>query len=327
MLAAGLGFTNIVGGPGLSTDSLAASESLVRAAGRTWNRVTCAPGETPPLSAYTSASTPQQVALSFGFPGDYLSGLPVEFSWPVRPSTLAASDFRIELSDGRTVAPDQAAIYPNAQYNERSTVVLFGRFGNRLPQTNPMSVYPVKTSVVASPRALQLVGPHDRLVKAVGLSATSTTTPYDDPDQHTGPRLVAAKLSRMSTLGRGAPAPLATALPNDGVALYGQAAKFRLRLYTSGGFSPDGVRAVFPTEFSRYFRLRARGRHGRTVMLTRTGVDYHLGGGIVRILGLANLGHKQWHLLQPRRTRERPDPWHPLHRARSSAATERDRCD
>jgi hypothetical protein len=295
MLAAGLGFTNIVGVPGLSTDDLAGSESRVRTAGGTWNQIDCATGETAPLGAYTSASTPQQVALSFGLPGAYLDGLPVEFSWPVRPSTLTADDFRITLNTGRTVAPQQAAVFPNAEYNERSTVVLFGKFGNRLPQSDPNAVYPVKTEVVKTAHPLQLVGPRDRLVNAVGVHATSDTTPYDDPAQRTGPRLLAAKLTRMSTRGEGAPAPFSAALPNDGVALYGQAAKFRLRVLTSGGFSPDGVRAVYPTEFSRYFRLQARGPHGRTVLLTRTNLDYRLPGGTVRILGLADLGRKQSH--------------------------------
>lgn len=97
----------------------------------------------------------------------------------------------------------------------------------------------------------------------------------------------------MSTRGESAPPPFQSALPNDGVALYGRAAKFRLRVYTSGGFSPDGVRAVYPTDFARYFRLVARGAHGRTVLLSRTGVAYHLPGGTVRILGLADLGRKQ----------------------------------
>lgn len=298
MLAAGLGFTNIVGVPGLSTSDLAASEARVRAAGGTWNRVRCAPGETPPVSAYTSASTPQQVALAFGYPATRADGLPVEFSWPIRPSTLDATDFRVTLSDGQTVTPQLAAVYPNAEYNERSTVVLFGHFGNRLAPPNRRAVYPIRTTVVRGATNLELVGPRDRLISAVGMSASSRTTPYQHnrrPSEWTGPHLVAAKLTRLSARGEGAPPGFRSVMPNDGVALYGKAAKFRLRLFTSGGFSPDGVRSLFPTDFSRYFRLRARGAHDRTVLLTRTGVNYRLPGGVVRILGLADLGRKQAH--------------------------------
>jgi hypothetical protein len=37
-------------------------------------------------------------------------------------------------------------------------------------------------------------------------------------------------------------------------ALYGDEAQFRLRVYIRGGMTADGVRAVFPTDFSRFFR-------------------------------------------------------------------------
>src|SRR3954447_1341846 len=90
MMAAGLGFTNIVGVPGITADDLAGSEDTVRAVGGAWNAVACATGETPGLNAYTSASTPEAVALTFGFPTTLSAGLPVEFSWPILPSTLEA---------------------------------------------------------------------------------------------------------------------------------------------------------------------------------------------------------------------------------------------
>jgi hypothetical protein len=81
-------------------------------------------------------------------------------------------------------------------------------------------------------------------------------------------------------------------LPNDGVALYGDAAQYRLRMYTSGGFSPDGVAGVLPTEYSRYFRIHVQNANGETVYLTETGVDYPVDGGTIRVIGLADLGEK-----------------------------------
>lgn len=276
MLAAGLGFTNIIGVPGLSTDDLAKSENLVRQAGGAWNHVDCAAGVTPKLSAYTSASTPQAVAIAYGSPTTNADGLPVEFSWPVRPSTVAPDDFRVTLSNGSTVTPLLASIYPNAEYDERSVVVLFGKFGNRA------SVYPVRTRVV---RRLQLVGLKGRIVSAVGMSAKSTSSPYSAG--RTGPHLVGAKLSRLSAKGESAPKPFSGALPNSGSALYGSQGKFRLRVYTTGGFSPDGVRAVFPTEFSRYFRL-----HAGNVLIAKAEKTYRVAGHPLRVLGLADLGKK-----------------------------------
>ena len=283
MMAAGLGFTNIVGVPGLTADDLTRSEALVRRAGGAWNPVECSPGTS--LAPWTSASTPQQVAVAYGGPIVNGDGLPVEFSWPVRPSTVDPSDFRVTLNTGDVVTPQLASIYPNAEYNERSVVVLFGRFGNRLPASDPKSVYPIRTAVVAR---LQLVGAHAHVVSAVGLAAKSSGSPYSEG--RSGPRLVAAKLSRMSAEGDTAPAPFDGVLPNPGTALYGAQARFRLRIYTTGGFSPDGVRAVLPTEFARYFRLHARDTGGRDVVVSDANVDYSIGGGRLRVLGLADLG-------------------------------------
>jgi hypothetical protein len=128
-----------------------------------------------------------------------------------------------------------------------------------------------------------LIGPQGP-VSAVGLSKESSN-PYV-----AGPGLVAAKLSRMSTEGEGGPERLQGPFPNDGVALYGAAAKFRLRTYTSGGFSPDGVRGLRPNEFEHFFRLHATATDGSTLLLDKVGVDYRVFGGTVRVVGLADLG-------------------------------------
>lgn len=280
MFAAGLGFTDIVGVPGLTTDRLARSEALVRDAGGTWNTIDCDGEDAPRVASYTSASTPSQVATSFGWPITYADGLPVEFSMPIRPSRLGASDFEVTLSSGETVTPALASIFPNMEFNERSVAVLFGSFGNRIPSGEPGAIYPVETRVVRDDSPLQLIGP-DGPEGAVGLSAEATTSPYS-----TGPRLAAAKLSRLSTDGENAPIAFRGVLPNDGRTLYGERAKFRLRVYTTGGFSPDGVRAVFPTEFERYFRLHTTS--GK--VLTEDGKRYGLGDVHLKVLGLADLG-------------------------------------
>ncbi len=294
MMAAGLGFTEIIGVPGIDADEPERSEVLVRSAGGTWNTLNCAEGGTPSAGAYTSASTPSQVAFGYGFPVEHADGLPIEFSWPIRPSTLDPTDFLVVLNTGEVVTPLVASITPNLEYNERSVAVIFGHFGNRLPPSSAGAIYPVSVEVVEDDTPLQLVGPNGILVSAVGLTVESRGSPYTDPDlppdQRGGPRLAAAKLSRMSTDGEGAPLLFSGNLPNDGVALYGDEAQYRLRIYTTGGFSPDGVRAVFPTEFSRYFRLRATTRAGKTVLLTETGIDYAIDGAAVRVVGLADLG-------------------------------------
>jgi hypothetical protein len=295
MMAAGLGFTEIIGVPGMDANDLAASERAVRAAGGAWDQLTCA--ETPTLGDYTSAASPSSVAYSYGYPTTRSDGLPIEFSWPILPSTLDPTDFRVTLNDGTVVTPELAAVYPNSEYNERAVAVLFGHFGNRLPPADPRSRYAVSTEVVRDSTPLRLVGSHDRVKSAVGMAADTTTTPYANPNapprDRTGPRLAAAKLSRMSTKGESAPPAFRTFLPNDGVSLYGDAARFRLRIYTTGGFSPDGVLGVRPDEFERYFSIVAKRRSGRRVLITKVGKRYRLGGAHLRVLGLADLGPKQ----------------------------------
>lgn len=297
MIAAGLGFTNIIGIPNLTKENVELSRTLTRLAGGAWNEVTCAPGTSPELVNYTSAATPDAVANSYGQEVFYSDGLPIEFSWPMLPSSLAATDFQVTLNDGSRVQPQVVSIYPNMEYNERSVAVIFGHFGNRISPTRPGAIFPTSVQVVADDSPLQLVGPGGKLVSAVGLSAQSSGSPYTDPNvppgQRGGPKLVGAKLTRMSTEGDAAPDAFSQNLPNDGVALYGDQAQFRLRTYTSGGMTADGVRGLWPTDYRRFFRLQAKSDTGQAVALTEVGKDYLVDGGRVRVVGLADLGKRQ----------------------------------
>jgi hypothetical protein len=297
MMAAGLGFENIVGVPNLSTSNLGLSSTLARLAGGTWNNVHCANGQTPPLSSYTSDSTPSGVRSLYGQDVYYSDGLPVEFSWPILPSTLDADDFRVTLNNGTTITPQVASIWPNFEYNERSVAVMFGHFGNRIPPSQKGAIYPVSVRVVRGSSVLKLVGPGQRIVSAVGFSAKSPGSPYTAPGvppaQRGGPTLVAAKLSRMSAVGNTGPKIFQQNLPNSGVSLYGRQAKFRLRMYTSGGMTPDGVTPLLPTQYDRFFRVDAVTKSGQTVRLTKAGKTYYIDGQPLRVVGLANLGRKQ----------------------------------
>jgi len=291
MLAAGLGFVNIIGVPGADSDDVTAAQQAVQAVGGAWNTgLTCASGDPPPRRALTSAASPEQIYTVNAVSPRYAAGLPVEFSWPVLPSTVNASDFRVTLNDGTVVVPESASVNPNFEYNERSTVVLFGHFGNALPGSDPGARY-----VVITP--MRLVGPRSRLVSAVGMSATKSTSPYDDqsadPTKWTGPRLAGGTITRMSTRGEGAPPGLRSTLPNDGRALYGARARFRVRVLTTGGFSPDGITALTPTAYRRHFQVIAVTRSGRRIPLVTPGRTYRIDGHPLRVVGLADLGRKQ----------------------------------
>lgn len=276
ILSAGYGFDNIIGVPG--------GEAEVRAAGGAWNTVTCSNGAEPDRTVLTSSAQPNQISVAYGQAVQFADGLPVVFSWPILPSTLDATDFLVTLNTGEIVRPEVASIFPNFEYNERHVAVIFADFGNRLLPGEDGARYVVRVEVVADETPLMLVGP-EGTVSAVGLFSVSDTSPYQS-----GPYLVGAKLNHLTTEGEGGPRFLAGNLPNDGKTLYGEQALYRLRVYTSGGFSPDGVRGVLPTEFARFFRLHVVTAGGETILVTEANVDYVTEAGLIRVLGLADLG-------------------------------------
>jgi hypothetical protein len=178
---------------------------------------------------------------------EYDDGLPVVFSWPIATETIDPTDFRFTLNTGETVFGHAAGMNPNWENNERNTVVLFGDFGNRIPSARDGSLFPVKLEIVEDDTPLTLVGPGGREVSAVGLTWTTDRSPYD-----AGPVLVGAKLNRIrpEPVGEGGVSLIERAgcMPNDEFSLYDEG-DFRLRVLTSGGFSPDGVTGLRPDMF------------------------------------------------------------------------------
>ncbi len=292
ILGASLGFTHILGVPGLS-GTTTADELRARSAGGAWETLSSPTASSASMRAYTSDAALSGIATNYGYPVKYTDGFPIEFSWPVLPSTVAGNDFRVVLNTGQVITPLAASITPNLDYNERSTVVILGYFGNRIAPGQPGAIYPVKLEIARSRNPLKLVGPGGVVVSAAGLTYGDGSTPMTAYNPGSGPKLVAAKLSVMSTAGEAAPRPFSSELPNDGTALYGPAAQYRLRLFTSGGFSPDGVRSLYPTDFSQFFRIETVDASGVVRWLTQTGVPYQLPNGTITVVGLADLGPAQ----------------------------------
>lgn len=290
ILSASLGFTQILGVPNLSTseEGQAANSQF----GGAWE-VLSTTNPDPALRAYTSSATP--TAMYIGYDTDIVGagGFPVVFSWPVLPSTVDGSDFEVTLNTGERVIADGASITPNSEYNERSTVVIVSqKFGNRITPGYPGAVYPVKLRIVRDDTPLTLVGPGGQKKIATGFSYGNSIKPLTG--YYAGPTLCAAKLSVLSTVGEGGPAVWTGGYtPNDGAALYGNSAQYRLRVLTTGGFSPDGVRSLYPTEFASFFQIQVTDVGGRIVSLTKTNTTYKLKAGSIRILGLADLSVAQ----------------------------------
>ena len=289
ILSASLGFCDIVG---IQADEL--TQEVVEAAGGAWRSDVDCNGMGQTLTSLEAVITRAYIVQSpYGELKDGaigLDGLPVVFSWPVLTNTLNLTDFKITLNTGEEVFPYAIGPFPNIEENERNTIVIYGEFANKRPSADPESRFPVRVEIVADDSPMQLLGPGNQVFSAVGLSWENTSSPYDP---NNGPRLVGAKLNFVGTepMGEGLQNPIwqQQLPPNHEFAIY-EGGDFRLRMLTSGGFSPDGVGGVLPTDFEKYFRLHVNGADGSTVLIEKVNMDYEVLGGTLRVLGLSELG-------------------------------------
>ena len=285
ILSAGMGFEGIIGWPEVN-------EETVREAGGSWyGSVMCTNGEDPPAGAYTSTVSTAGIELFYKGTAEDDDGLPIVFSWPVATETVDLTDFQFTLNTGDIVFPNSAGMLPNWELNERNTVVVFGDFGNRGLSSEEGAVFPVRLDIVEDETPLLLIGPNGQEFNAVGLSWETDTSPYDS-----GPKLVGAKLNHVGNeaLGEGGLGfgTRSGVLPNDELSLYDEG-DFRIRVLTTGGFSPDGITGLTPTMFEDFFRIHAKGPDGEVVLLEKVGQEYVVADGTLRIVGLSDLGQKE----------------------------------
>jgi hypothetical protein len=287
ILSAGFGFDGIISAP-------ADDEATTVQAGGAWDAsLQCSKDGGPTDGDRSSLALSSAVSLSSlsesGADLEFVDGLPVVFSWPLRTDTLRPSQFRFTLNTGDEALVDTVTMTPNFELNERNTVVMFADLGNRGLPGEPDARYPVRLEIVAADDGteLMLAGPGGD-VAATGLVFETDSTPYAS-----GPTLVGAKLNRIDEPPRGE-GPVGTfgngTMPNDERTLFGSSGDFRLRVLTTGGFSPDGVRGVLPTDFSRFFRLHATGSDGGDVVIDAVDVPVDVAGGTLTVVGISDLG-------------------------------------
>ena len=285
ILSAGMGFEGIIGWPEVN------EETVREAEGSWYGSVMCTNGEVPPAGAYTSTVSTAGIELFYKGTAEDDDGLPIVFSWPVATETVDLTDFQFTLNTGEIVFPNSAGMLPNWELNERNTVVVFGDFGNRGLSSEEGAIFPVRLDIVKDETPLLLVGPNGQEFNAVGLSWETDTSPYDS-----GPKLVGAKLNHVGNeaLGEGGLGfgTRSGVLPNDELSLYDES-DFRIRVLTTGGFSPDGITGLTPTMFEDFFRIHAKGPDGEVVLLEKVGQDYLVADGTLRIVGLSDLGQKE----------------------------------
>ena len=285
ILSAGMGFEGIIGWPEVN------QETVREAEGSWYGSVMCTNGEDPPAGAYTSTVSTAGIELFYKGTAEDDDGLPIVFSWPVATETVDLTDFQFTLNTGEIVFPNSAGMLPNWELNERNTVVVFGDFGNRGLSSEEGAIFPVRLDIVEDETPLLLIGPNGQEFNAVGLSWETDTSPYDS-----GPKLVGAKLNHVGNeaLGEGGLGfgTRSGVLPNDELSLYDEG-DFRIRVLTTGGFSPDGITGLTPTMFEDFFRIHANGSNGEVVLLEKVGQEYLVAGGTLRIVGLSDLGQKE----------------------------------
>ena len=285
ILSAGMGFEGIIGWPEVN------QETVREAEGSWYGSVMCTNGEDPPAGAYTSTVSTAGIELFYKGTAEDDDGLPIVFSWPVATETVDLTDFQFTLNTGKIVFPNSAGLLPNWELNERNTVVVFGDFGNRGLSSEEGAIFPVRLDIVEDETPLLLIGPNGQEFNAVGLSWETDTSPYDS-----GPKLVGAKLNHVGNeaLGEGGLGfgTRSGVLPNDELSLYNEG-DFRIRVLTTGGFSPDGITGLTPTMFEDFFRIHAKGPDGEVVLLEKVGQEYVVADGTLRIVGLSDLGQKE----------------------------------
>lgn len=285
ILSAGLGFDNIVGLPDVT------EETVLEAGGSWYGSVTCTNGEEPAVGSYTSTSSSTVLSRFYKGFSEYDDGLPIVFSWPVATETVDLTDFQFTLNTGEVVFANSVGMWPNWELNERNVVVVFGDFGNRGLSSEADAVFPVRLDIVEDDTPLLLIGPGGQEFNAVGLSWETDSSPYDS-----GPKLVGAKLNFVGDEARGEGglylAQVIGLMPNDEFSLYDEG-DFRIRVLTTGGFSPDGVTGIHPTMYEDFFRVHVNGADGETVLLEKVGVDYQVAGGTLRVVGLSDLGQRE----------------------------------
>lgn len=222
--------------------------------------------------------------------------IPICFSFPILPSSVDPSQFLILLNNGLYVKPIEFTFSPNTKFNEKQCIVVCGYFNNKIT-TGPNAIYPVSLEIVeaSNGKRMMAVGPnglYDMTNKTVNCS-----NPYTDPLEIASVILTKYNLpgifNYLGDIGCGVNKIEDI---NSPYKLYGSDAEYRIRIFTKGGYSPDGITSMFPDSYEKYFYLQYKNPiTGEITDLKKSNHKYLFNNETtyVEIIGLADLGIKQ----------------------------------
>ena len=124
----------------------------------------------PIVSAFFGLDNAMPIQANFLCPGaSGMDGMPVNFLYPIDPTTLAASDFEVLDSTGTIHIPLCAVLAPANESGENRTVLLIGDLGSAT--TNP----PVEVRVVGDVFTMNTITGESACSELINLNGLSTT--------------------------------------------------------------------------------------------------------------------------------------------------------
>lgn len=252
--------------------------------------------EQVPLRAITTSGDPRgYYSTTFPTLATKFDNMPICFSFPILPSSVEPSQFLLTLSNGLVTKPITFTFSPNTKLNEKQCIVICGYFNNKIT-TGPNAIYPVSLEIVESPKSgkrMMAIGPnglYDMTGKTVQCS-----NPYSEPLEIASVILTKYNLPNIyNYLGDVGCGINNIEENNSGLVLYSTEAQYRFRIFTKGGYSPNGIVSMFPDQYDNYFYLQHKDKlTGIVTDLKKSNHKYCFFKGYVEIIGLADLGLKQ----------------------------------
>jgi hypothetical protein len=195
-------------------------------------------------------------------------------------------------SDGVEFNPKCISSIPNFEHNERHCLVIFDDFINRKNPDEDGYLYMTELEIVGP---IELVGPDG----PVSLQGMTHTNPRNQSAFVSGPVFVGARMVPLHNDGESLSTSYynlfggGSVFPNQGSILYGSDGLpsnelFRLRLYYSGGMTPDGLTGLTPAMFDRYFAINLS--TGQVLSSSNSQLTINGTSTVVIVLGLADVG-------------------------------------